>query len=157
MEFFASAAHGAENVLGEELQELGFKQLRRHGGGVSFIGEKEDGWRACLYSRIAQRIMTPIGRFPAADPEALYAGGVALPWENYLTPHHTLAVAAFCRDGQITHSDFAALKLKDAIVDRLRQVAGERPTVNRDNPDLLGGKSQTTHRHGCRKNHLGTI
>lgn len=135
-EFFATAAGGTEHVLQVELRELGLRDLRYVGAGVKFTGAWEDGWRACLHSRIAQRIMTPIASFSASDPLELYDGAHTIDWARYLTPKQTLAVAAFCRESQMMHTGYVALKVKDAIVDHLRERLGNRPRVSRDDPDV---------------------
>lgn len=136
MEFFATAARGTEIALYDELVELRLPNVRPPRGGVAFEGAWDDGWRACLYSRVAQRIQTPLARFVAADDAALYAGVRGIDWSPYLTLRHTLAVSAFCHSSTLTHSGFVALKTKDAIVDGFRDACGERPNVSRDDPDI---------------------
>ncbi len=136
MEFFATAARGTERLLAQELDELGFAGVQAGGGGVVFSGERVDGWRACLQSRIAQRIQLPLSRFPAESADALYAGAKAVDWSCWLNLTKTLAVSAYVRDSTCTHSGFAALKVKDAIVDALRIEFGDRPMVHRDDPDV---------------------
>ncbi len=136
MNFFVSVAKGCESVLREELAELGLKHLHEISGGVGFAGTLEDAWRVCLWSRTAQRVLLPLAEFKAPDPDALYAGAVGVEWGRYLTPALTFAVSAASRSSAITHTDFAALKVKDAIADRLRKDCGERSSVSRDDPDL---------------------
>ncbi len=136
MEFFATAARGTENVLTEELTELGFEGVVHVRGGVAFSGPDSEGWRACLESRIAQRIQTPVARFACRTPEELYEGALAVDWTEWLTPKKTLAVSAFCMDSEITHTNFAALKVKDAVVDQIRGKLGDRPSVSRDDADV---------------------
>ncbi len=136
LEFFAASIPGTERVLCQELRELGFASVRLNRGGVPFRGPWREGWRACLQSRIAQRIQVLVGRFPAPTQDALYDGVRAIDWSPYLTARHTLGVSAVCRASAITHSGFAALKVKDAIVDSVRDKAGQRPSVDRDDPDV---------------------
>ena len=136
MDFFAAASPGTERALRDELQELGFKRVRLGSGGASFIGTQEDGWRACLYSRIAQRVQMPLATFAAADADALYEGIRSIDWSPYLSPHHTLAASAFCWSSVMTHSGFVALKAKDAIVDQIRDRYGVRPSVDREDADV---------------------
>jgi 23S rRNA G2445 N2-methylase RlmL len=135
-EFYASAAGGTESAVRDELSELGFQRVRLNRGGIPFFGTWEDGWRACLQSRTAQRIMVVLARFAAPGPEALYDGVRQVDWSRFVSPHQTLAVSAFVHASQITHSGFAALRVKDAIVDQLRDRAGRRPDVDRDDPDV---------------------
>ncbi len=134
--YFATTAKGLEEVLADELTALGVQDVTPSPGGVAFTGRLRDGYRACLWLRTANRVLHPVGTFPCASEEALYAGVHAITWEDYLTPQMTLAVDANLRDSAITHSRFAALKTKDAIVDRLRQRFGRRPDVNPKAPDL---------------------
>lgn len=136
MAFFASAAKGTEEVLFDELRELRFSGLGLTNGGVYFQGTREDAWRACLWSRIAQRIFLRVVEFPAADDKAFYSGVRLFDWSRVLTAERTLAVSAFCRSAFTTHNDFLALKTKDAIVDQLRERFGARPSVSRTDADV---------------------
>lgn len=135
-EFFAAAIPGTERALCEELRELGFASVRLNRGGVPFRGPWRDGWRACLESRIAQRIQLLVGRFPAPTQEALYDGIRAIDWSPFVTPAQTLSVGAVLRASEINHSGFAALKVKDAIVDQVRENTEERPSVDREDADV---------------------
>ena len=136
IEFFASAAPGTEEAVRDELCELGFQRVRLNRGGIPFFGAWPEGWRACLESRTAQRIMAALARFPAPGPEALYEGVRQVDWTQFISPDHTLAVSAYVHGSAITHSGFAALRVKDAIVDQLRERQGRRPDVDRSEPDV---------------------
>ncbi len=133
---FATAARGTEGALRDELRELGFRSVRAERGGVHFAGELSEGARACLELRTAMRVLYRLETFPATEGNALYEGTKAIDWSPYLTAQHTLAVRAVCRDSRITHSQFVAQKTKDAVVDQLRERWGERPSVDRADPDL---------------------
>ncbi len=135
-QFFASVVPGSERVVCDELRELGFASVRLNRGGIPFRGEWRDGWRACLQSRTAQRIQALMARFPAPDEKALYDGVAAVDWSPYITHCQTFSVSSVCVSSHITHSGFAALKVKDAIVDQVREREGERPSVSRDDPDV---------------------
>lgn len=136
--FFANAARGTERLLLEELRDLGFQNLELAGSGVAFTGDWSEGWRACLWSRIAQRVLLEITRFPGiSTPEALYTGVRALDWRPFLTVSHSFSVTALPpREGLLRNPNFTGLKVKDAIVDACRDQLGDRPMVNRDQPDL---------------------
>jgi len=165
LEFYAAAIPGTEKALCEELRELGFASVRLNRGGIPFRGEPSEGWRACLESRIAQRIQLLLGRFPCPNEQALFAGVHAIDWSAYLTPDHTISVSAVCIASEITHSGFAALRVKDAIVDQVRAQTGRRPSVDRDDPDIrvflylannkaalyLDLSGEPLHRRGYRK------
>ena len=136
MEFFASASSGTERALQTEMLELGFKSVRLNSSGVLFQGGIEEGWRACLYSRVAQRIYLILGRFTADSENELYEEVKSVDWKKYLTPRHTLSVSSYCFSSNLKHSGYIAQKTKDAIVDKLRDEFGERPNVDREDPDL---------------------
>jgi putative N6-adenine-specific DNA methylase len=136
MRFFATAARGTEGAVRRELSALRLHAVRGERGGVSFEGTLEAGMRACLHLRTAMRVLLELGRFPAPDADALYEGTRALDWEGWLTARTTLAVEASVSSETITHSGFAALKVKDAIVDALRARLGARPDVDPRDPDV---------------------
>src|SRR5689334_19547762 len=134
---FATAARGTEGALRDELKELGFRGVRADRGGVHFDGGLEEGARACLWLRTALRVLYRLSAFAAPDGGALYQGVRAIDWTPTLTPRHTLAIRAVCRDSQLTHSQFIAQKAKDAIVDQIRDRTGSRPSVDLDDPDVM--------------------
>jgi len=137
LELFAPCPRGLEPVLLEELRALGAQELAEHRAGVAFRGSLELAYRACLWSRVASRVLLTLSRFSAPDPDALYAGIHAVPWAEHLSPRGTLSVHADCHNNAaIAHSGFAALRVKDAVVDRLRAASGARPSVDPADPDL---------------------
>ncbi len=133
---FVTAPPGMGNLLAQELEELSVPVQREMKGGVYVEKSIEVGYRVCLWSRIANRALWPLGTFEAKDEDALYAGVKAIEWESHLDPDVTLAVDANCVQSAITHSHFTSLKTKDAIVDRVRDIAGDRPSVDLKQPDL---------------------
>lgn len=164
-EFFAAAIPGTERVLCDELRELGFSSVRLNNGGIPFRGTREDGWRACLESRIAQRIQILLHRFHAPTQDELYNAVMSIDWSPYISYKQTISVSAVCKASQINHSGFAALKTKDAIVDQIRGVCGKRPSVDKDDADVrvflyiikdkaaiyLDVSGDSLHRRGYRK------
>src|SRR5262249_15825560 len=132
---FATAAHGTEGALRDELRELRFRGVRADRGGVHFAGELEEGARACLWLRTALRVLYRLDSFDAHAAPALYDGVRAIDWSPYLTARHPLAVRAFCRDSHLPHSQFIAQKTKDAIVDQIRDRTSARPSVDLADPD----------------------
>ena len=135
--FFATAAKGTEILLADELAELGLPDVYPARGGVYFGQAREDGYRACLWSRIALRVHEPLASFECRDGDDLYAGVKAIDWSEYLDGQRTLAVRAAGHNDRLTHTHFIAVRAKDAIVDQLRDRRGVRPSVDRDAPDLL--------------------
>lgn len=134
--FFATAPRNLEALLADELTAIGLEEVRQKRGGVAFAGPLVAGYRAVLWSRIANRILLPLAVFPAPDSDALYSGACAVDWSEHLDPASTFAVDASISSSQIKHSHFAALRIKDAIVDSLRSPDGRRPSVDTDHPGL---------------------
>lgn len=135
--FFATAAKGVEEVLADEIRRLGVSEVVLEKGGVRFKGDMATCYRANLWLRTAHRILMPIAEFPCETPQHLYDGVRSVCWQDYLNPDITLAVTCNLRDSKITHSGFAALKTKDAIVDAIRDSFGRRPDVDTRAPGLL--------------------
>ena len=134
--FFATTARGIEPVTAKELRALeanGVEELR---GGVRFRGDMPMCYKANLWLRTAIRVLMPIAEFTAYTPEELYAKAQETDWREFLTPDHTFAVDCNVRDSAITHSQYAALKLKDAIADQFRERLGRRPSVSTQAPDV---------------------
>ncbi|MGI6032471.1 MAG: bifunctional 23S rRNA (guanine(2069)-N(7))-methyltransferase RlmK/23S rRNA (guanine(2445)-N(2))-methyltransferase RlmL [Coriobacteriales bacterium] len=136
MEFFATCAGGLEKVLGDELRKLGVPRVRPLTGGVSFQGGLEDAYRALLWSRVASRVLLTLARIDASDADALYEGINAIDWGEHIAPGRTIAVTARGVNGALHDTRFTALKAKDAVVDRLREVHGTRPDVEVKDPDV---------------------
>ena len=134
--FFAAASRGTEELLARELEELGITPVSATRAGVAFGSRLADGYRACLWSRVASRVLLPLATFDATDPEALYDGIHAVDWTAHLGPERTLAVSVAGRHSPIGPSHFVALKVKDAIVDRVREAEGARPDIDKRDPDV---------------------
>ncbi|MEL6347446.1 MAG: THUMP domain-containing protein [Myxococcota bacterium] len=134
--FLATTSRGAEDALALELRRMGLQRVHPERNAVRFMGPLQDGYRACLWSRVASRVLLRIGRFEAMRDEALYAGLQAIDWSAHLAPTGTLWVDFIGGSKFIRHNQFGARRCKDAIVDQLRTPAGQRPTVERDDPDL---------------------
>jgi putative N6-adenine-specific DNA methylase len=110
--------------------------VRASRGGVYFGGELQSALWVCLQSRIAARVLHRQTSFDARNPDELYDGVRDVPWERVLDAGRTLAVDANVRDAPIGNSAFAAQRVKDAIVDRLRDLFGARPDVDKRDPDV---------------------
>lgn len=137
MKLFAACPEGAESLLADELRQLGADHIRKVNAGVNFQGELEVAYRACLWSRIASRILLPVTDVAAENDTALYNEAKAIRWEKHFFSDNTFAIDVTGTGTGITHSQYAALKLKDAIVDRFREKFDERPSVDTDKPDIL--------------------
>jgi len=134
--YFATAPKHLESLLADELRALGLAGVTETRGGARFSGSLEVAYRACLWSRVANRVLLPLASFPAGDPDALYAGAHDIPWEDHLALTGTFAVALDTSRSKIDHSRYGALRVKDAIVDRFRSRTGKRPNVDTKQPDI---------------------
>ena len=135
-DLFATAPKGVASVTADELRALGAESVVESAAGVAFKGDLACAYRACLWSRTASRILLTLTEFEAPDEDALYEAARAFPWEEHLGVDSTFAVHATLSRSSITHSRFAALRVKDAVVDRFREREGERPSVDTEMPDL---------------------
>jgi 23S rRNA (guanine2445-N2)-methyltransferase / 23S rRNA (guanine2069-N7)-methyltransferase len=134
---FATCARGVEPVLADELRAVGARDVKPARAGVAFRGDIPTAYAACLWSRTASRILLALGQVPADSADALYEGVKALAWEDHVSPDGTLAVD-FASDANpaFRNTMFGAQKTKDAIVDRLRDLFGRRPSVDAAAPDV---------------------
>ncbi|MCA1780308.1 MAG: bifunctional 23S rRNA (guanine(2069)-N(7))-methyltransferase RlmK/23S rRNA (guanine(2445)-N(2))-methyltransferase RlmL, partial [Xanthomonadaceae bacterium] len=133
---FATAPRGLEELLAEELKTMGLAAVRVRRGGVAFEADLAGAYRACLWSRVANRVLLPLAEFEAGDDDALYRGVGGIEWSRHLGPDHTLAIDFTGIRAAISHSRFAEQRVKDAIVDQLRERTGARPSVDTLEPDL---------------------
>jgi 23S rRNA (guanine2445-N2)-methyltransferase / 23S rRNA (guanine2069-N7)-methyltransferase len=133
---FATASRGTEELLKRELEALGAKKVRQDRGGVRFNANLDEALRVCLWTRLAMRVLYPLGDFEAHGAEGLYDAVKSVPWEEHLTTSTTFAVEATLRESEHTHSGFVALKVKDAIADRMREKKGARPDVDTRDPGV---------------------
>ena len=136
MKFFASCGKGLEYLLADELLALGAVKATATTAGVNVEGSSIDAQRAVLWSRLASRVLWPLTEFDCPDEAALYAGARAIDWTQHLDPDMTPAVDAHVSGEGITHGRFAAQRVKDAVVDVMREATGERPSVDAESPDL---------------------
>ncbi|MFM9817176.1 UNVERIFIED_CONTAM: bifunctional 23S rRNA (guanine(2069)-N(7))-methyltransferase RlmK/23S rRNA (guanine(2445)-N(2))-methyltransferase RlmL [Spiribacter pallidus] len=135
-DFFATAPRGLEELLAAELRDLGLASARVQRGGVAFSESLAAAYRACLWSRLANRILLPIARFEAQDEQALYDGVQGIDWSAHLAVDNTLAVDFTGVRARVGHGRFAQQRVKDAVVDQLRDASGARPSVDTDQPDV---------------------
>jgi len=136
-QFFVTCAKGTEGALRRELVALRIHGPRGATGGVSFAGSFMDGMKVCLHSRVAMRVLLEIAAFPARDADQLYAETRKIDWTEFVGRGMTIAVSATAQDNpNLSHSGFSALKIKDAVVDMLRDRSGCRPDVNPRDPDV---------------------
>ena len=132
----AKTFYGLEDVLAEELRNLGAMRGETARRAVSFYGDKGFLYKANLCLRTALSVLVPLKTDKVASDTQLYRSVYNLPWERYLTSRDTLAVAATVASEIFTNSHYVALRVKDAIVDRIRDKMNARPDIDRDDPSL---------------------
>ena len=142
---FVTCARGLEPLLVDELRGLGLTGVAERGGGVTATGDWGHAYRACLWSRLASRVLLPLAHFDIADADALYAGARAIDWPAWFHVDRTFAIDVAGRSNTVTHTHFAALRVKDALADAFRAAHGRRPDVDADDPDI----SVHLHLHGA--------
>ncbi|MBR6031022.1 MAG: methyltransferase [Bacteroidaceae bacterium] len=164
-EMIAKTFQGLETVLATELIELGANNIQIGRRMVSFTGDKELLYRANFQLRTAIRILMPIKHFRATSADEVYDAVQEIDWTNYLTNETTFAVDSVVFSTEFRHSKFVAYKVKDAIVDQMREKTGERPNIQITNPDLqlhihiaeydctlsLDTSGESLHRRGYRQ------
>src|SRR5215469_2606530 len=117
-DFFASCPKGLEYLIVDELKALGASDVHEALAGVYFRGELDVGYRACLWSRLASRIFMPIAEFPVEDTDQLYEGAKTIAWSEHLPEGNTFAIDTVGSTRGVTHTQYAGLRVKDAIVDQ---------------------------------------
>jgi 23S rRNA (guanine2445-N2)-methyltransferase / 23S rRNA (guanine2069-N7)-methyltransferase len=134
---FATCARGLESLLASEIRPLGTLDVRPARAGVSFTGDLAAAYGVCLWSRTASRVLLSLGQQDASDADALYESIRSMPWEDHVSPDGTLAVDfASDADPHFRNSMFGAQRVKDGVVDRLRDRFGRRPSVDPVSPDV---------------------
>ena len=136
-DLFVTAPRGTEELLAEELRALGLARVRPASAGAHAQGTLEDAYRACLWSRVASRVLLPLADCDASTADSLYVSAREVDWTAHTGPDQTLAVEVSSVRAAIEHTGFAGLKLKDAIVDAIREATGERPSVDAERPQVL--------------------
>lgn len=132
--YFATCARGVEPLLAGELERLNIPGLELGLGGVHFSGGLDQMYRANLGARTAIRILLPLLETLINTQDDLYDAVYDFPWEEHMTPEHTMALDCNLRDSVFTHSQYALLRVKDAICDRFRDRTGVRPSIDRERP-----------------------
>lgn len=134
--FRATCPKSLENLLADELRALGAVSVRESVGSVTFEGDLELGYRACLWSRLANRILLVLSEFEAPDGDSLYAGVKAIDWGEHLAASGTLAIDFGGKAGWLKNSQFGVYRCKDAIVDYFQERGDVRPSIEKRQPDL---------------------
>jgi 23S rRNA (guanine2445-N2)-methyltransferase / 23S rRNA (guanine2069-N7)-methyltransferase len=136
LEFFVTTPPGLADLARAEALAAGAADAREAAGGLRVTGTLETGYRLCLWSRVASRVLLKLGEFPAGTPEELYAGVRSIDWRGHVSSQGSIACEFASALSRMTHNQYGALKTKDAIVDQLREVTGIRPDVDTKQPDI---------------------
>lgn len=134
--FFATCAKGVEDLLQNELEQLDIPDIKMHTGGVSFGGGIEAAYRACLWSRVASRILLHLKEFAIESDDDLYDEVFSIDWSAHFSEDDTLAIDCFSSHSIVSNSHFATLRVKDAVVDQFVQNTEYRPSIDKENPDI---------------------
>jgi len=135
-EIILTCPKGLENLLLAEAASLGLQEAREQVAAVQGKATLETAYRLCLWSRLASRVLLTLARFPADTVDALYQGVYAVDFAEHLAKDGSFLVDFSGRGAGIDNAQFGALKVKDAIVDRFRAKSGQRPSIDREQPDV---------------------
>ncbi len=163
--FIAKTFQGLEPLLAEELRALGATDIQPGKRMIRFHGDQNTLYKSNLYSRTALRILVPVGAFTAHDEHDLYEGIRRIRWREHMRLTDTFAVDSVVYSHLFRHSQYVALKTKDAIVDQFRERSGERPSVDTQRPRIrihvhiagdqvsvyLDSSGESLHRRGYRQ------
>ena len=133
---FATCPKGLEELLASELESLGADKVSLTVAGVFAEGSISFAYKACLWSRVANRILLPLAKFNVISDNDLYQGIKQVPWHLHLTPRESIAVDFSGSNDAIRHTQFGAQRVKDGIVDALQEYFGDRSDVDLKNPDI---------------------
>jgi 23S rRNA (guanine2445-N2)-methyltransferase / 23S rRNA (guanine2069-N7)-methyltransferase len=135
--WIATAPVGAASVLAEELAQFGAHDVRERSHDVKFQGTLEVGYRACLWSRTATRVLLSLGSIDAGSSQSVYEAAKRIDWRDHLRAGATLACDCSGGNESIRHTIYGSQLLKDAVCDNLRDATGERPNIQPERPDVL--------------------
>ena len=135
-DWLATCPKGLELLLVDELTALGAFNAKETVAAVYFQGSKEVAYRACLWSRLANRILMPLHSFMLNESDDLYQQCNDITWETHFSAAQSIAIDFIGTSRFIDNTMYGSQRVKDAIVDRIRRIEGERPNVDTKNPDI---------------------
>jgi 23S rRNA (guanine2445-N2)-methyltransferase len=162
--YIAKTSFGLEDILAKELEEIGASDLNKYKRAVEFKASEKLLYKANLSLRTCLRILKPLHNFSAVNSDQLYKKTRQFDWNSLIAPDETIAIDGVTNSEYFTHSKYAALKVKDAIVDQIRDKKGKRPNVELKNPTyrlnvhierdkcsiLLDSSGDSLHKRGYR-------
>jgi putative N6-adenine-specific DNA methylase len=171
-QFHAKTFKGLENILAEELKQIGATEVTPVNRGVDFQGSIAMMYKANLYLRTALRVLMPIAKFKAYDEEMLYKKIMNIDWSEYMTYKNSFAIDAVTFSSVFRNNHYVEQKVKDAIVDQFRNKTSLRPSVDIKNAEIkvnlhvnetyftvsLDSSGESLHKRGYRKQvHLASL
>jgi 23S rRNA (guanine2445-N2)-methyltransferase / 23S rRNA (guanine2069-N7)-methyltransferase len=136
-QLFATTPKAMETILTDELQALGVNNIKATMAGVAFQGDLETAYRACLWLRTANRILLVLSSFEVKSQQDLYNGVQKIDWFEHINSEDSFAVSFSAKNSlAIINTHFGALKVKDAIVDQMREKFQTRPSINTEQPNI---------------------
>jgi len=135
--YFAQVAESIKEIAMEELRALGGQSLSPVFRGIWFTADKKTFYKINYHARLVSRILAPLAVFECKDKDDLYKAAKKIRWEEFLTPKETFSIVANVSESEITHSNFAGLRVKDAIADYFRDRTNKRPSVDSVDPWII--------------------
>ena len=136
-QFFITCAPFHEGLLLEELKSLGIKNTKETHLGISFSGSLADAYRVLLWSRLGHHLLLKLRDFKATNQHALYHEISKIRWSDHFTPRQSFRIDILGKHSQFNHPHYIAQVMKDAIVDQMRKEFGQRPSIEREQPDIV--------------------
>ncbi len=136
-QYFAQVAESIKDIAIKELKSLGAYDLQPVFRGVWFKASKRNFYIINYFSRLVSRILAPLVRFECHDKDQLYKAARKIRWEEFLTPKKTFSIVSNVAESEITHSNFAGLRVKDAIADYFRDRTNKRPSIDAREPYII--------------------
>jgi putative N6-adenine-specific DNA methylase len=135
--YFAQIADTLKEAGAKELAELGAEDIKPEFSGIHFRADKSALYRINYLTRLLSRCLAPLISYACHDTDTLYQNAKQIQWQDFFAQGNTFAVSGNVSDSAISHSKYAALRLKDAVADYFKEKTGQRPDVSVRNPDIL--------------------
>jgi len=136
-QYFAQVAESVKDIAITEIKELGGYGLKPVFRGIWFKASKADFYRINYHARLLSRVLAPLVTFECGDKDDLYKAAKKIRWEEFLTTKQTFSIMANVSESEITHSNYAGLRVKDAIADYFRDRSNKRPSVDSKDPWII--------------------
>lgn len=135
--YFGQIADSFKEAGAVELAELGAEDVKPDFSGIHFRANQSTLYRINYLTRLLSRCLAPLISYACHDTDTLYRKAKQIEWEDFFGEGNTFAISGNVSDSAISHSKYAALRLKDAVVDYFKEKTGQRPDVSVRNPDIL--------------------